>query len=346
MTPASATTGLRGHLSSSRSTVVLQSLEDKTILLTGAAGFLGTAIAEHLAGVRCRVRRLDRPDVRRARPHGHARWEDIDGDVADRTTWHDALADADVVIHLAAQTSVYVAEADPVADLRANVEPMLSLIDACRARRTRPVVAFAGTATEVGLTDTGDPVDESRQDVPITVYDVHKLTAERHLACATRLGDVQGVTLRLTNVYGPGPRSSNRDRGFLNAMVRRALAGEPLTAYGSGACVRDYVYVDDVVRAFLTAIVNIHRVEGRHFLVGSGTGTTIAGALRLVADRVAAQTGVHVPVLSVETPAGLSPIERRSFVADTRRLRDATGWEAQVDLAQGIDRTIAAARVS
>jgi len=317
-----------------------------TIFITGGAGFIASSIIRQLRDVPCRVRRLVRtalpPDP--ASSGGAVVVEDIVGDVREPETWHRGLDGVDVVLHLAAQTSLYAADRDPAADFAVNVAPLRGLLDACRARGGRPTVVAAGTVTVVGLTTDATPLDESRPDAPITFYDVHKLMAEQYLELFTREGWLSAVTLRLANVYGPGTASSSRDRGILNLMVRRALAGEPLTVYGTGAYVRDYVYVDDVARAFLAAAASIDAVRGQHLLVGSGRGTPIAAALRMVADRAARATGTAPDVQFVAPPPGLSPIEVRSFVADTRRLQALTGWSAQVGLEEGVDRTIAAYR--
>ena len=323
----------------------LDRLSGRTILVTGASGFLGSSIIRKLAATRCRIRRLDRRTAANVPAGGVAEIIDIAGDIRELDCWLEAVDGVDVVLHLAGQTSVYVANEDPAADLTANVTPVVHLAEACRTiNRSSPTVVFAGTATVVGLTDTVR-VDESHPDHPITHYDQHKWMAEQYLESFTREGIMAATTLRLANVYGPGPQGSSSDRGFLNAMVRRALSGEALTFYGTGAFVRDYVYVDDVARAFLAAAASPGSAQGRHFLIGSGRGTTIADALRLVADRVARRTGRRVPVASVETPAGLSPIEQRSFIAETRQFRQATGWSAEVSFEEGLDRTIEAARL-
>ena len=318
-----------------------QRLTGRTILVTGAAGFLGSCIVRHLATVPCTIRRL----TRRGRPlaiDGVATIEDVVGDVRELQTWMTAIDGVDVVLHLAAQTSVYTADNDPAADLAANVQPVLHLVEACRVSRNHLTVVAAGTVTVVGLTTSAEPQDESYPERPITFYDLHKWMAEQYLEAYTRKGLLAATTLRLANVYGPGPQGSSADRGFLSAMVRRALAGDALTLYGTGRVVRDYVYVDDVARAFLAAAACIDAVQGQHFLVGSGRGTSIAEALQCVSQRVARRTGRRVPITSVEPPASLSPIENRSFVADTRRLRAATGWSARVNLEEGIDRTVEA----
>lgn len=319
-----------------------QALAGRVILVTGASGFLGSCLVRQLSMYRCTIRRLHRtlPLTRPIDGDAVARIEDVAGDVQNPATWADATADADVVMHLAGQTSVYVAAEDPDADLNANVRPVLHLIHACQAARRRPAVIFAGTATEVGLTTTPEPVDEERPDRPVSIYDMHKLLAEQYLEAQTRAGALNATTLRLANVYGPGPTVGRSDRGFLNAMIKRALAGDALTVYGAGEFVRDYVYVDDVARAFVAAAASTATVTGRHFVIGSGKGTTIAGALECVSERVALRTGCRAPIRSVEPPAGLSPIEQRHFVAKTTAFMQATGWHPLVSLRDGIDRTI------
>ena len=265
---------------------------------------------------------------------------DLHGDVGDRAIW-ERVVDADVIFHLAAQTSVAVAEANPERDFHANVTPMRQLLAACRACRRRPAVMFAGTVTEAGLPEKL-PVNEDAADDPITVYDRHKLMAERDLKAAATRGDVEGVTLRLANVYGPGAHGRQADRDVLNRMIGAAIAGRPLTVYDRGDQVRDYVFVDDVVDAFMAAAVNRARVNGEHFVIGSGQGTTIREAFELIAARVERSTGRAVPVTSVAPPAPTPAIERRNFIADHARFSAATGWRPNVGLAEGIDRTIEA----
>ena len=283
---------------------------------------------------------MDRPGARFDVPSARdCTLEDVELDVTDRGVWSQLLRGVDVVFHFAAQTSVYVAERDPMTDMTVNVMPMLALLEACRNEGHRPIVLFSGTVTEAGLTERL-PVNEECPDRPITIYDLHKWMAENYLKHFTRAGIVKGATLRLANVYGPGPKSSSADRGVLNMMIRKALRGQELTVYGEGEFLRDYVHVQDVARAFLHAAGHIDQVAGGHFVIGSGEGHTIRQAITLVADRVGRRTGVRPPVVRVETPPSLSPIEFRNFIADTGRFVEASGWRAQWSLADGIDATI------
>jgi UDP-glucose 4-epimerase len=313
----------------------------RTIAVTGAAGFLGGRLVSRLAGADCRIIRVARSAQPPLDLPSSASVLDVTGDAADRGVC-DRIADAEVIFHFAAQTSATTAADDPDRDFQANVTPMRQLLATCRERGRRPTVLFAGTVTEAGV-PSRLPVDEDAPDDPITIYDRHKLIAEQDLKVAAADGDVRGATLRLANVYGPGARGQRVDRDVLNRMIKTAIDGGPLTVYGTGEYVRDYVFVEDVVEAFLIAAVQPDRVNGRHFVIGSGRGIRIRDAFELIATRVELLTGRRVPV-TIDPDTRLSAIERRHFVADASRFSAATGWRPSWSLTEGIDRTIEAFR--
>ena len=313
-------------------------INGKRLLITGASGYLASNLAKFLKEIPCTVRRITRkPGLTPL--NGNAIFEDIQGDIRDSALWDRAMEAVDIVFHFAGQTSVYVADKDPVCDYQANVLPMLLMLEACKKNDVHPDILFAGTSTIVGLPEEL-PVNETFPDQPVTIYDAHKLMAETYLKCYARMGLARGVTLRLTNVYGSGPKSSSEDRGILNMMINRALSGKNLTVYGEGKFIRDYIYVDDVLLAFLMALINMDHLNEKHFVLGSGEGNSILQAFHQVADRVAQKTGIEVKVDHIHPPTGLSPIEGRNFIADPRAFTEITGWEPQYSLSEGIDRTL------
>lgn len=313
----------------------------RTVLVTGGTGYLGSTLVELLSGVDCDIRRLGRQATGRVQYAASARIYDLVGDVAEASFWEESLDGVDVIFHLAAQTSAYAANADPLGDQSANVLPMLLMLEGCRRHRMQPTICFASTVTVAGIPQRL-PVDEEHPDHPLTIYDLHKLMAEQYLRWYAEQGLVRGVTLRLANVYGPGPRSRRADRGILNQMIRHARDGAPLTVYGAGEQLRDYLYIEDAARAFLMAAMHGDALTGGHFVIGSEVGYSIAAALELVAARAAARTGTPVEIRHVAPPDTLSPIENRNFVADSRRFRAATGWQPHHSLSEGIDRTLEA----
>jgi nucleoside-diphosphate-sugar epimerase len=324
---------------SSSENSLLASYENRRVLITGGTGYIGSSLVRALQTVPCQVVLL----VREGRsvapgPDTVANISIISGDIRACETWSRALEGVDYVFHLAAQTSAYIASEDPFVDLDINVLPVLHMLETCRERNLPAKIVFAGTVTEVGIT-LQTPVDESFADHPVTIYDIHKLTAEKYLQYYARQTATETVTLRLPNVYGPGPSSSHADRGVLNQMVRKALRGEALTVYGEGAFVRDYVFIDDVVRAFLVAGSKIDVLSGNYYVIGSGTGTRFVDAVNLVADRVTRQKGHRPSVVHITPPDTQLAIEERNFVANTARFSQSTGWAPQSSLLEGIDRT-------
>lgn len=310
-------------------------MKGKTVLVTGYKGFLGSAILGELKRFHCKLIGVTRNE------NNVENDKEIRVLVGDYSVsfWEKIIRGVDVIYLFAAQTSAAVADRNPLFDLQSNLLSTVSLMQACLQTGLRPLIVLAGSVTQTGLTRE-TPIDEKRIDLPVTVYDVNKLSAEKYLQVyANQLGG-KAVTLRLANLYGPGPKSSSADRGILNMMVRRAIMGEDLTVYGSGKYLRDYVYIDDVARAFVLAVTNIKNTNGKYYIVGSGQGHTILEMMKLVASQAEKMTGKATRVISVPAPDGLSVIEERNFVADTRAIQIDTGWKAETDLQTGIVNTI------
>jgi len=313
---------------------------NKTILITGAAGFIGSATVGALSSVDCDLVCLV-TEKRKIHdlPDGKARITTHVGDIRNPSIWDELLAGIDTVFHFAAQTSSRFANENPLEDLETNLVPLVRFIETCQKKEVRPDIVFAGTVTQVGLT-TDCPVDETRCDTPVTAYDVSKLSGEKYLQYYGRELGGRSVTLRLANVYGPGSRSSRPDRGILNMMVQNALSGKPLTVYGDGEYVRDYIYIEDVVTAFLWAGEKIQGLNGNYYVLGSGKGHSIKEMAEIVDDLAGEITGTHVGVQHVPAPEDLSKIEHRHFVADTVRFRTDSGWKPVFSLKDGVRRTI------
>jgi UDP-glucose 4-epimerase len=318
---------------------LISQYKNKTILITGGNGYLASNIIRVLKDVECTVIRLTRTGRLVIPMDGICKIVDIQGDLQTPKIWEEALDGVDIVYHFAAQTSTYVANANPVEDIQANVLPLLQLLETCKNKNWCPIVCFAGSVTVTGIPQQG-PVDETHPDFPVTIYDLHKQMAENYLKYYVSQRFVKGVALRLPNIYGPGPKSSSADRGILNAMMRRALKGEHLTVYGTGEELRDYLHVDDAVRAFLLAPVYINKINGEHIVLGTGEGHSIAQTMHLIADRVKQKVGKSVSVAHIEAPTPQSPIEFRNFISDFQKFNKATGWSPSYSLKEGIDWTL------
>lgn len=319
---------------------MIEHYADRTVLITGGTGFIGNALVNALSKIPCRIIVLLRPGRKwEAAKFGLAEVIPVRGDIREGSTWAAHLGDVDYVFHLAAQTSAYVANQDPLADLQASLVPILQMLETCHKNGLRPTILFAGTATQVGSPSVA-PVNEKTQDLPVTVYDIHKLAMEKYLQHYSRNMGIVTSTLRLANVYGPGSNVGSSDRGVLNLMIKKGLDGQTLTIYGDGARFRDYIFIDDVISAFLVAGEWAQKLNGKYYLIGSEQGYRIADAFNLVADRIQHSLGFRPPVAHIPPPLTSSAIEDRDFIADSDLFRAATGWNPEVTLSDGIDRTI------
>lgn len=313
--------------------------KNKRILISGGNGYIAYNLIKRLAAIDLHITRLD---------SGIDKWHDIEGDtkivfdnivcdIRNREILESILPRFDIIYHFAAQTSVYIADSNPVRDIDINLIPLVNILDICEKKALKPVIVFSGTATEAGLKET---FKQEGMDKPVTIYDLHKLMAETYLNYYCRKGIVKGVTLRLANVYGPGPVSSSKDRGIVNMMIRRAINEEPLTIYGDGEYIRDYIFINDVVDAFLKAAIHVDQFNGEHFDIGTGRGHSIATMMNMISERAFNRTGIRAPVMHVNPPDNLSIIEKRNFIADSGKFISCTEWKPATDLKMGIDITL------
>jgi nucleoside-diphosphate-sugar epimerase len=314
----------------------MSELRGKTVAITGASGYLGSAIAASLLASSIQTLVVSRKELASRRGMTVLR-----ADINNYECWETIVRQAQVIFHLAGSTSIYKAAKFPAESLSSTLLPIEHMVKAAQHLGHRPRVVFASTVTLYGLTQKL-PVAENTEPNPITVYDLHKLFAEQQLAMATRQGLLESVVLRLANVYGPSPSASMaEDRGILNKIAIMAMRRNDLALYGDGNYLRDYVFIDDVVDAFLRA-GSMSELGGRVFNVASGTGTTLRQAFDLVVDQAAQATGQRVAVMSRPWPEDASPIERRNFVASVEMLKHDSGWRPKVDLKQGVGLLVAA----
>lgn len=307
-----------------------------TVLITGAHGYIGSTLAKRFVSDGHALRLVSRsPAAARIDVGRDAKIDYVEADLRDPLAWSRLLNGTTAVVHLSSRTDLRAAEADPVGDDDINIQPVRALVQAANAAATPMAVIFASTVTIVGAAPR-IPVDETTPDSPCSVYDRHKLLCEKILREATSRGVIRACSLRLSNVYGYGGTSMNSSRGVLNAMMRRAIEGKPLPLYGDGSYVRDFTHLDDVVTAFRLAIGEPGTGDGRHYVIATGRGHTLAEAYAFIAEAALAGTGRQIEIRRVPEPADLQPIEKRNFIGNSGLFRSRTGWQPRFDLQTGI----------
>jgi CDP-paratose 2-epimerase len=326
--------------------------EGRRVLITGGAGFIGSNLADRLAGEGCEVAVLDtlaRPGVERnlnwlLSRHG-SRIAHLPIDVRDADGMRSAVAGADVVFHLAAQVAVTTSLVDPRADFEVNLLGTLNLLEAARGSRT-PVV-FASTNKVYGdLADIGlelsegawTPVDEAIRGCGVsearpldfhTPYGCSKGGADQYVLDYARSFGVPACVLRMSCIYGPR-QMGTEDQGWVAHFLIRALNDQEITLYGDGRQVRDILHVRDAVEAYVQAWERIEAVSGRAFNLGGGPGNAVS--LRQLIAHMETLIGRHVALGYEDWRAG----DQRYFVADASAAREALGLGAPIAWREGV----------
>ena len=318
----------------------LQPYIGKRILIVGGTGYLGSLLVTQLSEISCEIDVIGRQIPKRLTNVSPAKIIFHKKDVSDPHTWKKMPLQFDYIFYLAAQTSVSVADRFPQRDWNINVLPFRRLLSKISKVSPDAMIVFAGTVTECGL-PRYLPVDENHPDNPITIYDSHKLSAEKYLKSYCDEGLINGCTLRLANIYGPGGSSSSPDRGVLHLMINRAICGNNLTLFGDGRNIRDYIFVGDVMRAFLCAAPLGKQINGKKFVISSGVGTTIREAFQVIVDTVFRLYGTSVEIEIAEEFSGpQSGIDRRNFIGNPMAFTEETNWRPLIEFRQGVEDTI------
>ncbi|MFI7495064.1 NAD-dependent epimerase/dehydratase family protein [Kocuria sp. M4R2S49] len=308
------------------------------VLITGGAGFIGSHLAERLVGMGHDVVVLDSEAT--GRPENVPEGADYRvGDVTRVADLEGAFgAGLDAVAHIAGQVSLIRSFTDPIADLRTNLEGTVNVLGCCLRHRV-PRLLYASSMTVYGHNGTL-PTPEDTPCTPVSYYGITKYAAERYVHTTAERPDLDfdfGVTsFRMYNVYGPRQAIDNPYQGVLGIFLGNVLRDEPLTIFGDGEQSRDFVYIDDVVDAWVSALTE-RASHGQVLNLGSGRQT----AIKDLADQVLAAAGREDQMV---TYAPGRPGEQRHVQADITRAGRVLGWRPRTPFAEGFARTVEWAR--
>lgn len=314
-----------------------QAIQNKRILITGGLGFIGSSIAHRCVKSGAQVTLLDAC----LDPYGwnpfniyeiRNRIRFVRGDVRDRAVLESVVPGHEIVFHLAAQVGREISMNHPILDVETNCGGMIHLLEVCRRVAPRPKIIYAGSRGQIGE-PVALPVDESHPENPTDIYGINKMAAERYLMLYGKVYDMDVVSLRLNNVYGPRCQMHAGFYGILNWFMANAMTGRPITVYGKGKQTRDYIYIDDVVDAFIRAAV-LPGANREIFFVGSGVETVFLDMVREVVRAAGKGEIVHVPF-----PESREKIDIKRFVVSTHKIQNTLEWTPKTDLRTGIEST-------
>jgi len=297
-------------------------------LITGAAGFLGSSLANQLAREGHQIRGLD--DLSTGDPH--ALGPDVHftrGDMNDRPKLWTLLQEVDVVYHLAARVSVPESILYPRDYNNVNVGGTVALMEAMRDVGVRRVVLASSGAVYGDLGN--QPLKESVTANPRSPYAVSKLAAEYYVRTIGGLWGIETVSLRIFNAYGPGQHLPASHPPVVPHYLRQAQRGGTLVVHGDGSQTRDYVYVDDVVSGMVAA-ATAPNVDGMMVNIGSGNETSVSELIKCVQE----VTGSNAEVIyNPKTSGGVSRL-----CADLTLAKEKLNYRPSIGLAEGLRLTL------
>ena len=325
------------------------------VLITGGAGFVGSALTGRLAAEGHRIAVVDDGSVLRRVDPSTVRGDELDvraavlraarasapdmpepvvlqADVADPAlAYFFAEVKPDAVVHLAARADVTESVRAPVRGAEVNVCGTVNVLRRCLDFGVRRFV-FASSGGALYGESRRRPTPETEQPAPISPYGASKAAAELYVHTMGESGAMPCTILRLGNVYGPGP-GARPAPGVIGSFARALLDGTPPVIYGDGLNERDYVHVDDVVEAFRLAL---HMRGDGVFNIATGTVRTVNQVLQAVAHAGGwAGEARHAPA---------RPGEVRASCLDVRRARWVLRWRSRVEFERGVARTVRAVR--
>ena len=237
------------------------------------------------------------------------------------------MSGVEVVYHFVSTTLPKTSNDDPIYDVRSNLVDTIQLLESCVEAGVRKVIFASSGGTVYGPPETL-PITEDHPTAPISSYGIVKLAIEKYLSLFHHLYGLDYAVLRISNPYGPY-QDPGGQQGAVGVFLNRLYTGRPITIWGDGEVVRDYLYVSDLVDALELAAL----IESREKVlnIGSGEGLSLNALIRCISEVVGEHPAVeYLPARPLDVPAS---------VLNVGRAKSALGWEPETGLAEGIERT-------
>jgi UDP-glucose 4-epimerase len=309
---------------------------DRPVLITGGLGFIGSNLAHQLVALGARVLIVDSliPDYGGNLFNIHGVEDRVRVNIADirqQSTMNYLVRGHEVIFNLAGQVSHIDSMQDPYTDLEINCRSQLTVLEACRHNNPAVKVVYASTRQVYGRADRL-PVTEDHLVRPTDVNGINKAAGEYYHLVYNNVFGIRACSLRLTNVYGPRQLLKHSRQGFVGWFIRLVLENREIQIFGDGTQLRDFVYVDDAVDAFLRAGAD-DASNGQVFNVGGLEPISHNDLVELMIRTAGAGR-----VRCVPWPPDKKAIDIGDFYADSSKIAAALGWQPVTPLADGLRR--------
>jgi UDP-glucose 4-epimerase len=295
--------------------------KNRRVMITGGLGFIGSNLAHRLVALGADVLLVD------------SLIPDYGGNLFNVSGIEDRVRVNVADVRQASTMNYLVRDRSIIFNLAGQVSHIDSMLEACRHSNPDAKVIYASTRQIYGRPDVL-PVTEHHLVRPTDVNGINKAAGEYYHVVYNNVFGVRACALRLTNVYGPRQLIKHNRQGFIAWFIRLALEGKEIQVFGDGSQIRDFVYVDDAVEAFLAAGM-CEACNGGAFNVGGDEHMAHRDLVMLLTE-LAGGGGYRF----VEWPAEKKAIDIGSFYADSTLFKKTAGWAPRVSLADGLARTL------
>ncbi len=309
------------------------------VLITGGLGFIGSNLAIELVKKGAHVTILDNmmPNQGGNLFNVKSIKNKVDinfSDIRDRLAVEQLVKGKEYIFHLARQTDHILSLKDPFPDIDINVRGTAILLEACKKNNPRVRLIYTGTRGQYGKA-VKLPVSEDAPTNPRGIYEITNLTAEKMIQVYHDVHGIKSIMLRLTNTYGPRSQMKHDHYGVVNWFIRLALDDDTIPLFGDGTLKRDFLSIDDAIRAIIVCaqskscygeIINIGNSKPETFLTLVQTIIRLSGKGRFTFTP-------FTPERSSQEPG--------DFASDIAKIKRLTGWKPSVSLAKGLEETIA-----
>jgi len=297
------------------------------ILVTGGAGFIGSTLVDKLIAEGNEVIVIDNLfSGKKEYLNSAARFYEVDIISPDIKKIFQTEK-FEIVYHLAAQMEVSKSMENPMFDLDVNLRGAFNILENCRQSGVKKLI-FSSTGGAIYGESEERPTPESAPAYPVSFYGIHKLTFEKYLNCYYQVYGFDYTILRFANVYGPR-QFKGGEAGVVSIFVDNAVENKTSIQYGDGLQTRDFVYIDDVVKALVAAKDVTYQGE---INIGSGQESSLLDIRRDISRALGEKIKVQ------EKPG--KPGEQRRSCLSYQCAQEILNWEPTVNLTEGIDRTI------
>jgi len=307
-------------------------------LITGGLGFIGSNLAIELVNLGAEVTIVDNMlplqggnlfNIRDIASKVNTQFADITSSLS----MNNIIKDKDVIFHLAGQVNHIDSMRNPINDLDINCKGTLVILEACRNFNKNAKILFTGTRGQYGPT-VKLPVDENHPMDPQGIYAITNMAAEKMIMVYNNVHKIRGACFRISNTYGPRHQMRHDEYGVFNWFIRKAIDNEVIKVFGSGNIIRDFIYVDDVVKGLLMAGVS-DKVDGEVFNMGSGQPIDFI----TLAKKIVETAGSGKYEFSDFTRER-KELEHGNYYSDCSKIKRLLGWAPETKLGEGISRTL------